>query len=284
MKETVTYRSRLLTLPQELRDKLGEVSLQKGMLPTSRRDKINELFNEYGIDFKSIGTGTNRHIIKYDGFVIKIALDREGIADNKQEWVMSDQLAPNVAEALEISSGGHLLVAEYAPAFSSFSEMMLRRDTIVSILSKWCKQFLIGDVGIVDKNYANWGINSAGKPVCIDYAYIFPVSMNLFQCLCGCKTLTMDSSFSEYRCPECPRRYSDASLRSTITQDERLRLFESIEGVRMTEPTKSVEIEVDEDEMSMKNPDMPDAWLASSVVAQYELDHKIKNGSMWRGV
>ena len=254
----VTYRSRLLELPEQLRCELGEIALQKGMLPTSRRDKINELFNEYKIDFKSIGTGTNRHIIKYDGYVIKIALDKEGIADNRQEWVMSEQLAPHVAATFEISKGGNLLVAEYAPAFSSYHEMMLRRDTIVSILTNWCRQFLIGDVGIVDKNYANWGINSAGEPVCIDYAYIFPVSMDLFTCLCGCKTLVMNSSFSEYRCQDCPRTYSDASLRSTITQKERLELFNSIKGIEMNEPTKQVEVEVDLTDLMKYNPDMPD--------------------------
>ena len=37
------------------------------------------------------------------------------------------------------------------------------------------------DVGIIDKNYANWGLNAKGEPVCIDYAYLFPVSMNIFK-------------------------------------------------------------------------------------------------------
>ena len=274
MKQTVTYRSRLLTLPHELRDELGEVSMQKGMLPTSRRDKINELFTQYGIEFSSNGTGTNRHIIKYDGFVIKIALDKEGIADNKQEWVMSDQLSPHVAQAFEISKGGHLLVAEYAPAFSSYSEMMLRRDSISQILSNWCTKFLIGDIGLVDKNYANWGVNSQGKPVCIDYAYVFPVSMDLFRCVCGCKTMVMNSSFSEYHCQECPMVYPDSSLRSTITQQERLRLFNSIEGVELFTPTKEVVVDVDMLEVAARNPDMPNPYHIAQNVAQMLLNRE----------
>ena len=267
MKEEVTFRSRLMALPSDLRDALGEVALQKGMRATSRRDKINELFVQYGIDFKSVGTGTNRHVVKYDGFVIKIALDKEGIADNRQEWVMSEQLAPHVAQAFEISKGGNLLVAEYAPAFSSYPEMLLRRDSIVEILSEWCKRFLIGDVGIIDKNYANWGVNSAGKPVCIDYAYIFPVSMDLFRCVCGNKNMVMNSTFSEYRCPCCPRVYSDSSLRSTITQQERLRLFETIEGLEMTTPERVMEIEVDPTEVYNNNPDMPNLYQSALSVA-----------------
>ena len=279
MKKTVHYRSRIMSLPQELREQLAEISFQKGMLPTSRRDRINELFNEYNIDFKSIGTGTNRHIVKYDGYVIKIALDKEGIADNRQEWVMSDQLAPNVAESLEISKGGHLLVAEYAPAFSSFSEMMLRRDSIIEILSEWCKRFLIGDVGLVEKNYGNWGINAQGKPVCIDYAYIFPVSMDLFKCYgCNNKTMVMNSSFSEYTCTNCGRKYEDSSLRATITQQERLKLFSSIEGLEMHEPVISKEIEVDSYDTFRNNPDMPDPYETAFTVANMLLNNgRIRN-------
>lgn len=271
MKEKVTFRSRLMTLPSELRDKLGEVSLQKGMLPTSRRNMINDLFAEYKIDFKSVGTGTNRHIVRYDGYVIKIALDKEGIADNKQEWVMSDMLSPHVAATYEISRGGHLLVAEYAPAFRTYAEMMLRRDSITKILSEWSRRFLIGDVGIVEKNYANWGINSKGQPVCIDYAYIFPVTMDLFRCVCNNKVLVMDSTFSEYTCPNCNRKYPDSSLRSTITQNERLRLFNNIEGIEMDTPVTEREVEIDPRDKYANNPDMPDPFQAGMFVADSTL-------------
>lgn len=281
MKHKVTYRSRLMTLPEELRYALGEVSFQKGMLPTSRRDKINELFTQYGIDFKSIGTGTNRHIVKYDGFVIKIALDKEGIADNRQEWVMSDMLAPHVAATLEISNGGHLLVAEYAPAFSSYSEMMIRRDSITAILSDWCKRFLIGDVGLVDKNYANWGVNSAGQPVCIDYAYIFPVSMDLFTCVCGNKSMAMNSTFSIYQCTKCSRTYEDSALRSTITQQERLKLFDSIEGLKMDSPYKEEYIDIDVSDVTKNDPDFPDAFQSSMDVAEVVLQNRVGKNQPW---
>lgn len=266
--EMRTFRSRLNSLPLDLKVKLGEVSFQKGMRPTSRRDKITELFTEYNIEFKNIGTGTNRHIVKYDGYVIKIALDKEGVADNKQEWVMSDKLAPNVAMAYEISSGGHLLVAEYAPAFTSYYEMCLYRESIKNILSDWSKQFLIGDVGIVDKNFANWGLNAAGRPVCIDYAYLFPVSMNIFTCICGSRAMTLDDSFSKYRCVKCKREYSDAELRMMITQKERLHMFENVSGLKMTLPEE--EHPVDQKFIKQKlNPDYPDMYEVAMDVAQH---------------
>jgi len=266
--EMRTFRSRLNSLPLELKVKLGEVSYQKGMLPTSRRDRISELFSEYGIEFKNIGTGTNRHIVKYDGYVIKIALDKEGIADNKQEWVMADKLAPHVAMAYEISKGGHLLVSEYAPAFSTYYEMRLYRETIRGILREWAKQFLIGDVGIVDKNYANWGLNAKGLPVCIDYAYLFPVSMNIFTCICGNRAMTMDDSFSTYKCVKCHREYSDAELRMMITQQERLKMFENIPGLEMTLAEEQHPVDISYKKPN-QNPDYPDIYEATMEVAQH---------------
>jgi hypothetical protein len=268
--ELRTFRSRLNELPIDLKVALGEVSFQKGMTPTHRRDRIIDICNQYHLDFKNVGTGTNRHIIKYDRYVIKIALDREGIADNKQEWVMSDKLAPHVAMALDISKGGHLLMSEYCPAFTSYYEMNLYRDTIRKILTMWSKQFLIGDVGIVDKNYANWGVNSRGKPVCIDYAYLFPVGMNIFSCICGNRTMVLDDSFSKYKCPLCNREYSDAELRMTITQQERLKMFENVSGLEMRLPVEQHPCDVRYLQKNL-NPDYPDIYEVTMDVAEHML-------------
>lgn len=257
----VTYRSRLATLPVEVREGLGEVSYQIGMTPSARKERCINVLKEHNIPFKDIGTGTNRFIIRYEGYAIKIALDREGIADNKQEWVMSSLLSPDVAPAHEISKGGHLLVASYAPAFSNYQEFMAHRMEIVQILRKWGSRYLLGDVGLTSINYANWGM-LMGKPVCIDYAYIFPVSMDIFTCVCGCKEMHFtDESYTTYKCsnPECGITYTDRELRSKISQDDRLALFQNVSNnaIEMTTPTKDVEVEdrlvkVDID------PDMPD--------------------------
>jgi hypothetical protein len=268
--EMRTFRSRLNALPLELKVKLGEVAYQKGLRPTHRRDMISDLFTEYNIEFKNVGTGTNRHIIRYDGYVIKIALDKEGIADNKQEWVMADKLMPNVAMAYEISKGGHMLVAEYCPAFSNYYEMTLYRTKIRSILSEWAKQFLIGDVGIIDKNYANWGLNAKGEPVCIDYAYLFPVSMNIFTCICGNRSMTMDDTFSKYRCVKCKREYSDAELRMMITQKDRLDMFSNIPGLIMTQPEEEHPADICYKQKNT-NPDYPDPYETTMEAMEYLL-------------
>jgi len=263
------YRSRLNSLPLELRINIGEVPYQKGMEAPERREKVNELLKKYGIPCDTnIGTGTNRHIIKYDGYVVKIALDKEGVADNKQEWAIGESLQPHVAYPYEISKGGNMLVAEYVPAFSSFSEMMAYNSTIRKILSNWSERYLLGDVGITRVNFANWGLSGDGKPKCIDYAYIFPASLDLFKCICGNKTMTISNDFTSYKCTACNKRYEDRELRMRISQQERLRLFENVSGICMKEetemhPVDPKYIKVDD------NPDLPNPYETAINVAKH---------------
>lgn len=253
------FRSRLNTWPLELKCEIGEIPLQKGMRATSRKEKAVELLKKYNIDFVEIGTGTNRFIIKYDGYAVKIALDKEGIADNKQEFAICEALMPDVAYAHEISNGGHLLVASYCPAFTSHNEMWAHNAEIRRILNKWSSRYLLGDVGLTTYNYANWGLSPEGKAVCIDYAYIFPASLDLFKCICGNKSMSIDGNFAEYKCTKCGHRYQDRELRAKISQEERLRLFSSVSGIKMMSefeqhPVDPKYIKYD------KNPDAPDPY------------------------
>jgi hypothetical protein len=265
---TARFRSRLNQLPIELKMKIGEISYQKGMLASSRKNKVIELLKDYNIPFLEVGTGTNRFIIKYDGYAIKIALDKEGIADNKQEWAISEELQPHAAYAWEISKGGHLLVASYIPAFTSYAEMCMHSSTIKKILKNWGQRYLLGDIGLSNINYANWGISPDGRPICIDYAYVFPASMDLFKCICGCKNMAFfDTTFSSYRCTQCGKKYEDRDLRTKISQKERLRLFENVQGIELTKeiedkPIDAKYVKIDND------PDSPDPYDTAIHVAQ----------------
>lgn len=273
MEETRRFRSRLNTLPFDLKLKIGEIPYQKGMLASSRKNKVMELLKEYNVQFLEVGTGTNRFIIKYDGYAVKIALDKEGIADNKQEWVMSEMLNPDVAYAHEISKGGHMLIADYAAAFTSYSEMYSYASTIKKILKKWSTKYLLGDVGLSKLNYANWGISPDGRPVCIDYAYIFPASMDLFKCICGNKSMTFtDTTCSAYKCTKCGHVYEDRELRSKISQQERLKLFENVEGIEMKESYENHMINP-KYILPETNPDAPDPYDVAMQVAQHQLGY-----------
>lgn len=271
----VKYRSRLSKLPTEVREGLAEVSYQIGMTPSARKERCINVFKSNNIPFSDIGTGTNRFIVRYDGYVIKIALDQEGVADNKQEWVMSPMLAPHVAPAHEITKGGHLLVASYAPAFSSFSEFCSFRPDICKILERWGTRYLLGDVGITHVNYANWGMLN-GKPVCIDYAYIFPVSMDVFTCDCGNKEMQFtDDSFTAYQCPKCKMTYTDRALRAKISNEERMNLFQNVSQNAIEITTPELEREVPDHLVHKEvDPDAPDPYQVTAAVnAKYGFPH-----------
>lgn len=272
-----TFRSRLNTLPLDLKCKLAEVPLQKGMRATSRRDKVIELLDEYKINWVQLGTGTNRYIVKYDGYALKIALDQEGIADNKQEFAICESLMPNVAYAYEISSGGHLLVASYCPAFSTANEMYLHRNAISNILQNWSKRYLLGDVGISSVNFANWGLAPGGRPVCIDYAYIFPVGINVFKCICGNQSMEFATGdFTKYRCTKCKKEYEDRELRAKISPDERARLFKNVNGLEMREAVE--EHPVDPKYISYdNNPDSPDPYSVAINVSDHLNGYRTSN-------
>ena len=266
---TRTFRSRLNSLPLDLKCEIGEIPLQKGMRPTSRKEKAIELLNKYHIDWVEIGTGTNRFIIKYDGYALKIALDHEGIADNMQEFAICESLMPNVAYAHEISEGGHLLVASYCPAFTSHSEMWLHNATIRRILTDWSSRYLLGDVGLTQHNYANWGLSPDGRPVCIDYAYIFPSSLDMFKCICGNRSMVFaKGDFSTYKCSKCNKLYEDRELRARISPEERMRLFNNVIGIRMQNEFE--EHPIDKKYIKYEdNPDAPNIYDAAMSVEEH---------------
>lgn len=244
LNEMRPFRSRLNELPLEMRYELAELSEQIGLPAEVRYKKAKEILDTYHIDWLEVGTGTNRFIIKYDGYVIKIALDQEGVADNKQEYAICESLMPDVAYAHEVSPGGHFLVATYCPAFTTANEMWAHAAKIRSILKNWGNKFLLGDVGLDGKNYANWGLDVNGNPVCIDYAYLFPADMNLFVCSCGCKSMGFaNTQYTKYKCISCGQIYEDRDLRMRISVEHRINLFNNAMGQILTKPVEMKPVE-----------------------------------------
>lgn len=267
------FRSRLNEIPLQLKRDIALVTFQDGWNNVKRRKEMITLAEDHHLPFQDVGTGTNRFIIKYDGYVLKIGLDDEGINDNKQEWNVGFTLPrlkanePDVALPYEISKGGHLMVADYAPAFTSYTEMSRHKTTIASILGNWSKNgYLLGDVGIQSKNFANWGLLN-NRPVCIDYAYVFKASGTIFGCdKCGCRELKLDVSYSNYTCPVCNNSFPDAFLRARIPDNSRAKLFkDSIsENIAVEMTTAETTIPCVIKEPIRMNPDAPnrmdDMW------------------------
>lgn len=211
--------------PEELRVKIALLSRRRDIINAEKQEELFKLLREYNIQgVTPLGPGTNRYAFKLNGFVIKVATDHDGIIDNLKEFKMAKRLYPHVTKIYEVSENGTLLVAEYIQPFSSYGEMYQYADKIREILQNFSSVYLIGDVGVTQKNYANWGLRiGSDSPVCLDFAYVYDVSSELFVCR-KCKSNSMlvpDKDFVKLMCPAkgCGAVYEFSDIRRRIGND-----------------------------------------------------------------
>lgn len=237
--------------PLELRVQIDLLSRRRDIVNKEKQDELLKLLRENSIEgVVPLGPGTNRYAFKLDGFVIKVATDHDGKIDNFKEFKMAKRLFPYVSKIYEVSDNGTLLVAEYIQPFESFTEMCKYSEQIRDILTKLSSVYLIGDVGITSKNYANWGLRvGTNTPVCFDFAYVYEVSSELFICR-KCKVNAMlvpNRDFTELYCsnPACKAKYTFEDIRGRIGND--LHNHEigdlSTEGYVMTDSNVPVELD-----------------------------------------
>ena len=174
--------------PDELLVLLGAVC------DTRRIDSIHEkmkivmqLMKKYHIYYNSLGGATNRVVLFIDGYAVKIAIDRQGYKDNLMEYGLTRELQPYVTKTFE--TNGYVLVAECVKTMTK-EEFKARNYDIKQILQTMASDYLMGDVGYINKNSTNWGIRDNGEIVILDYAYIHRATEHLFRCdECGCGVL-----------------------------------------------------------------------------------------------
>lgn len=187
-----------------------------------KKAEVIKLLQERDIgNFVNLGPGTNRYAFKLDGFVVKVATDSDGKIDNLKEFMITKILFPYVTKSYEVATNGNLLVAEYIQPFSSPSEMLRYAPRIREILTELSSVYLIGDVGISSINYGNWGLRvGSNEPVCLDYAYVYAVSSNLFVCReCRTGMLVPDKDFNILCCNRCNRTKTFSDIRGLIGDD-----------------------------------------------------------------
>ena len=208
--------------PFDLRVDLELLSKRRDILNKEKQEELFHILRKYDIDdIVPLGPGTNRYAFKLDGFVIKFATDNDGKIDNFKEFKMAKRLFPYVTKVYEVSQNGTMMVAEYVQPFESYSEMLQYASEIRKILTDMGSVYLIGDVGITDKNYSNWGLRiGTSTPVCLDFAYVYEVSSDLFVCK-YCQTNAMlvpNKDFTELHCsnPSCGKKYLFEDIRRKI--------------------------------------------------------------------
>lgn len=185
----------------------------------NEKQNINkEILKKYNVDFESLGTGTNRMAVLIDGYAFKIALDSDGMIDNQREFLYSDKLQPFVIKVYETLPDGLIAVSEYVEIFQG-GDQIIYRNEMAKILEEVTGKFFVGDVGINDKNYGNWGKRVDGTICMLDFAYIYNVTFKLFVCACdGESMLFYDDNYEKLICPRCGRKYSFGEIRQRVTK------------------------------------------------------------------
>lgn len=237
--------------PLELRVQIELLSRRRDLINEEKHEELIKLLQSFNIEgVVPLGPGTNRYAFKLNGFVVKVATDHDGKIDNFKEFKMAKRLYPYVTKIYEVSENGTLLVAEYIQPFASYTEMCGYAEKIRDILTKLSSVYLIGDVGITSKNFANWGLRiGSDEPVCLDFAYVYEVSSELFICR-YCKTNSMlvpNKEFTELHCPNkaCNKKYLFEDIRAMIGNDIHSHEIGDLtqEGYRVVESGMSTELD-----------------------------------------
>ena len=205
---------------------------------------IYDLLDKYKLPWSQLGSGTNRVGILIDGYVFKFALDKDGMIDNRREFLYSKVLQPSAIKIYECISNGLVAVSEYVTGFepSDFANEE-NRAKMRKILSDISDRFLIGDVGFSSKNFGNWGKRTDGSICMLDFAYIYSISYRTFVCRCDDRTLMRyDRDFVNLYCPRCGRKYTFGDIRKRISkalQEEEIGDIRRL-GYNLREPVETV--------------------------------------------
>ena len=157
-----------------------------------------------GPEFQLLGSGTNRIAFLHENYVYKFALDRRGVVDNYTEFKRSADMPGLLTKTYETNM--IILVAEYCTLMTQ-KEFMDNGASIKNILKMISNEYIFTDLGLNDKNYANWGWRSNGDIVILDYGYLYKKFGNeeVLQCpKCG-GGLTYNNTFTQLICNQDTR-------------------------------------------------------------------------------
>lgn len=186
---------------------------------------VNEILDNYNIPYSKLGSGTNRYCVMIDGYAVKIALDTAGMTDNLREFNYAKNLGDKVVSVYETLPDGLVAVFSYIYFFdvAQFRDREVKSE-IRKILREITEQFVVGDLGITEKNATNWGITRDGKIQALDFAYIYKASYKLFSCKnskCNSdEILQYDPNYNQLVCNTCGEKFSFSQIRKYISKDD----------------------------------------------------------------
>lgn len=246
--EAVTSRIKTMFRPEILRYIASICDTRRIESNNEKMVVLCDLLYTNGIDFEILGGATNRIALQIDGYAVKFAMDEQGYLDNLIEYSLSPELQPFVTKSYE--TNGYIQVQELVEVMTK-ELFRVHRQGIYKILDTMCQDYLLGDVGYLDKNRTNWGIR-AGQPVILDYAYCHRATENLFTCSrCG-RPLTYDSNYDKMMCTDrsgCKMIYTYNERKRVQGKkvDEEMVKERKAESIRLAGSDVSKEIEMFED-------------------------------------
>lgn len=230
IEDKVKYRKRIKEnfSMDELKD-LYKLSMNNHYKNNNEKvDVINYMMRDKG--FFELGSGTNRYSMLKDGYVYKFSLDHFGFDDNWVEFRMSPTLQPFVSKTYECN--GLIAVAEYVNLID-LTTFRANKDVIANILEVLAQKYLFEDLGLIDKNFRNWGFNDKGELVILDYGYIFERDDLLMRCThCGSR-IGYNNTYSQMVCTKCGAKYNIYDIKKMMeaSDTERAEMFAKKEKV-----------------------------------------------------
>ena len=73
---------------------LMKITMISGIDNNAKRALVKDHLRNRNIPFTGLGPGTNRMAIMIDGYAVKLALDKDGMIDNRREMLYTDALHP----------------------------------------------------------------------------------------------------------------------------------------------------------------------------------------------
>lgn len=206
---------------------------------------VHQLLKRNNVKFSSVGGATNRLTLFIDTYAVKFALDRQGYRDNLIEYSLSRELQPYVPKTYE--TNGYCLVVECVKTMT-LDDFRIRKTDILRILEILSKDYLLGDVGFITRNFTNWGIRDDGSAVILDYAYVHRATENLFTCeVCGEGILRYDSTFSYLKCSNatvCTAKFEYIDRKNIQGDKVDLDMIAEMQEASLKIPKGKVSIEV----------------------------------------
>lgn len=171
--------------------------------------------------FVRLAGGTNRLVyrhLEYTPIVVKVAMDREGIKNNPDEYRTQHYIKPFCAKPFEVSPCGTVGLFERVERITSRYEFAsIAEDVYNMITTVLVGKYVLEDFGT--KFMYNWGIRRGFGPVLLDFPDIYELDGSKITCLaqlddgtiCGGE-IDYDEGFNFLHCTKCGTQYRAREL------------------------------------------------------------------------